>query len=142
MSNQSVNCTQPEIELHLSDYFTGHLDKEKEEQVRHHLNNCKSCRTSLRLMSNISGKYVTAETLVSDEHFSPQLLGRYYSNPISLDIKLKTQIENHLKQCQECAADISFLQESDSNLRMIIQTQSNDSNPSSLWSWLKKFIRK
>ncbi len=140
MSGQSEKCKKPEIEILLSDYFTGHLDNNQEEQVRIHLKECKSCRTSLRMMANISGKHIPTEVVVSDEHFSPQLLGRYYTNPTSLDPKLTAEIKEHLKYCKECTADIAFLHESDSDLRMIIQTHKKKSRSNSLWVWFKKLI--
>lgn len=114
-----LECNLPEIELLLPDFYTGHLEKDDEERVRAHLTACKSCRVSLRAMAAISGKHAVAELGPDERHFSPQLLGRYYANPGSLDSVLIDQIKNHVAECATCSADIKFMQDSDTDFKRL-----------------------
>ncbi len=116
-----LECNQPEIELLLPDFYTGHLEKNDEERVRAHLKECKSCRVSLRAMAAISGKHAPVEMGPGERHYSPQLLGRYYSNPGSLDSVLIEQIKNHVGDCATCSADIKFMLDSDTDFRRLAQ---------------------
>ena len=133
-----LECNQPEIELLLPDYYTGHLGQDNEERVRTHLSACKSCRVSLRAMAAISGKYTPTEPGGDERHFSPQLLGRYYSNPGSLDSVLIEQIKNHVEECSTCAADIKFMQDSDTDFKRLAQV----SQKRSLWRSVATSLRR
>jgi anti-sigma factor RsiW len=122
----------------LSDYFTGHLSDDDKIQVEEHLDDCRECRLSLRTMLLISGKR-REQREKSDEgqHYSPQLLGRFYSNPQSLDKRLMQKIESHLAVCAECSEDMAFLQNSDLDLRSLLNTRQRDSG----WHKMIKKLR-
>ena len=108
----SSKCNRPDLEPLLSDYYTGHLSDDDEQKVRAHLKVCRSCRHSLRVMDQIAGKEPIQLADPDEMHFSPQLLGRYYSDPGSLDAALIDRISTHLEHCPQCAADVEFLQSS------------------------------
>ena len=132
-----MECKQPDIELLLPDFYTGHLKKDDEEYVRAHLTVCKSCRVSLRAMAAISGKHAPIESNLDERHYSPQLLGRYFSNPGSLDSALIEQIKNHIDICTTCSADIKFMQDSDTDFKRLAQV----SRKKTLWQSIVDSLR-
>lgn len=116
----ATECTNPGLELLLSDYYTGHLDEAATRRIKEHLSECRPCRQSLRMMAAISGKLASPEVDDLERHYSPQLLGRFFADPRSLDPDLVRRIERHVGHCDECAADLRFLQDSDKDLRSTV----------------------
>lgn len=137
-----MNCEKPEIEVLLPDYYTGHLAADQEQEVRSHLEECRSCRESLRTMSQISGQHKPLRPEGGKGHFSPQLLSRYYTDPSSLDRAIIVQIEAHIKTCAECSADLKFLQESDKDFRLLARTGTRISKEKGLWERLLGLFKK
>lgn len=137
-----MDCAKPDIELLLPDYYTGHLSADREQEVRSHLAECRSCREALRTMTEISGEHKPIFPKAEKRHFSPQLLGRYYSDPSSLDRVIVDQIEEHLKTCPECAADLNFFKDSHREFERLSQQMPAAQPRISLWSRLKRFFGK
>jgi predicted anti-sigma-YlaC factor YlaD len=124
----------------LSDYFTGHLSDKAEKRVEDHLGECRSCRLNLRTMVLIAGRARDPGPSVEARHYSPQLLGRYFTDPNSLDKKLIQQIESHLQSCTECARDIEFLKNSDLDLRELVNTHRRKGFLKNVWENVKDFF--
>lgn len=141
MRIEPVDCTKPEIELLLPDYYTGHLTAEDDEKVRSHLGQCRRCRDALRTMAKISGKHKPLKGSDRSRHFAPQLLSRYYTHPASLDKAIIDQIEEHLKICRECSADLRFLRESDKDFRLLAQVRSEAAKPGNLFRRLVSLLK-
>ncbi|MCP4569250.1 MAG: hypothetical protein GY841_16875 [FCB group bacterium] len=135
-----MECNEPENFLLLSDYFTGHLDPEDINRIESHLGDCQFCRLSLRAMLLIAGKKELPSHLLEEQHYSPQLLGRFYAEPQSLDKRLIEQIESHLAICPECAEDIAFLKNSNLDLVQLLQTRRKQSSWKVILERLKGLI--
>jgi len=135
-----LDCTEPEISLLLSDYFTGHLGPEEKQRVEDHLPECRICRLSLRTMLLIAGREKTREQPTETRHFSPQLLGRFYADPQSLDPRLLQQIESHLAVCSECAEDMAFLKNSDIDLKELLRSNKGRSGFRAMLEKLKQLL--
>ena len=142
MTRDVTDCSHPEIEVLLSDYYTGHLDEEQVGLVKKHLAECRPCRHSLRMMAAISAKLAPPEVKAVERHYSPQLLGRYFSDPRSLDADLVWLIEEHVAECQECAADLRFLQDSDTDLRLSVSTTAVQLPKTGIKAWLRRIFGK
>lgn len=136
-----MECSKPDIEQMLSDYFTGHLGDIQDGQVEEHLEECQSCRRMLRTMALIAGKSAAERSGISTGHFSPQLLSRYYSQPGTLDSALSTKIAKHLQDCPECAADLDFLKNSDVDLRELVLSYRKSPTKKSMLSRLLDFFK-
>ena len=117
-----MKCNRPDINLLLSDYFTGHLDVDDCREVEAHLKECRPCRISLRTMALIADKPEPLADDASARHFSPTLLSRYHGDVQSLDPRLVERIEGHLQECDECSADLEFLKNSEIDLRTLVNS--------------------
>jgi anti-sigma factor RsiW len=135
-----LECTDTHIEMLLSDYFTGHLSDENGRRVEAHLGECRSCRLNLRTMILIAGKEHTRERSDEVRHYSPQLLGRYFTDPNSLDKVLIQQIESHLEICPECSRDIEFLKNSDLDLRQLVAAHRRGGFLQNIWENVKSLF--
>ena len=135
-----MECSNPEIEQMLSDYFTGHLGDVQDGQVEEHLEVCQSCRRMIRTMALIAGKSATEISSISSGHFSPQLLSRFFSQPGTLESSLSIKIVEHLKDCPECSADMDFLKNSDIDLRNLVLSYRKSPSKKTLISRLLDFF--
>jgi anti-sigma factor RsiW len=142
MNSDVTDCLRPEIEVLLSDYYTGHLDAEQTRLVKEHLAECRPCRHSLRMMAAISAKIPPLDISGLERHYSPQLLGRYFAEPRSLDAELVRRIEQHVSICPECAADIQFLQDSDQDLRLSVTIKAHKIKKPTIMAWFRKIFGK
>lgn len=137
-----MNCPDNDIFLLLSDYFTGHLSKEDVQRVEAHLQECRTCRRSLRTIVLIAGREKVGSRSSEQGHFSPQLLGRYYADPGSLDPRLLQKLESHLAVCDLCSTDMAFLQDSDIDLRAVIRRQREGTGKVGWFARLRRFLTK
>ncbi|MFH1686121.1 MAG: zf-HC2 domain-containing protein [bacterium] len=142
MTPDATECSHPDIEVLLSDYYTGHLDETNTRLVKLHLSECRPCRQSLRMMAAISGKLAPPEGDDLERHYSPQLLGRFFADPRSLDAELVRRIEQHISHCDECAADLRFLQDSDKDLRSTVSIGPGHVRKLKTTSWFRRLFGK
>ncbi len=115
-----MECTETNISLMLSDYFTGHLGEDDHRRVESHLIDCRMCRISLRMMALVADKPEPYAGSEKQRHFSPTLLFRFYTDVQSLDTTLVKQIEEHLQVCRECYEDLDFLKNSNIDIKNLL----------------------
>ncbi len=136
-------CNDREAADKLSDYFSGHLNREELDQVARHLSECRECRTSLRTMSHLAGRSPNPFSENSERHLTSQLLTAYYENRESLDAETLKKIESHLKSCERCSYDLYFLNSLEEDLESSLALGAKHESASarligSVWALIRK----
>jgi hypothetical protein len=104
-----VSCSDESISLKLPDYVSGHLDEPDRTSVVAHLAVCEECRRSLDVMVLLSEGGNSARKTGSQSHPSVRLLTQYYEDPARVDPAARQAINEHLRECGDCAHEMDFL---------------------------------
>lgn len=108
-----MECTDEQIGILLSDYFSGHLGSAESEMVRGHLAACQLCRESLQTMTILSPNGLSGQR----SHPSKVVLAQYYHDRTRLTAEVSALMERHLAECRDCAAELAILNDMERELR-------------------------
>lgn len=101
----------------LCEYFVGRLDQEASQSVDAHLASCLACRELLSIMALLSGAPPEEISPPNTGHPSMEELVCYYREKSVLDQPTIRRLESHLSGCPDCAGELRFLDELESELR-------------------------
>lgn len=105
----------------LCEYFVGRLDQEASQSVEAHLAACFGCRELLRIMSLLSGAPPEEVNPPAGDHPTMEEMVCFYRDKGSLDAQTVQRLESHLRECPDCASEITYLDELESELRRASQ---------------------
>lgn len=108
-----VECTDEQIAILLTDYFSGHLGAVESERVRGHLATCQLCSESLQSMAILAPHGLSGKR----SHPSKVVLAQYYHDRTSLAPEISELVEKHLVACRDCAAELAILDDLERELR-------------------------
>lgn len=114
-------CSDATIAHQLTDYYSGHLTYDQSQRVRNHLNDCESCRESLRAMELIGGGPALHSEKEAGGHLSAEQISAYYLEDSSLSANERSQINAHLTRCDQCAYDFAYLKDFETDIRASIK---------------------
>jgi len=118
-----MRCTNEKLGIRLSDYFTGHLSEKERSEMIAHLGDCPCCQTSLKTMQAIAGQQINATAPANRPHLTTEQVSKYYQSPSSLSRSEITEIEAHLRTCDECSYDLDFLRDMEDELRISVRSE-------------------
>lgn len=117
-----MDCSSTRITEMLPDYFSGHLSDDDLSLVETHLAGCRSCQERLSIMELLSDNSEHNRDAGSLAHIAPNLLASYYESKDSLKNATISEIDAHLKSCEKCTRELSFLRGLESDLLAIGQS--------------------
>lgn len=120
-------CEDSRIAEMLNDLVSGHLTPEQAELVKEHLRFCQDCLEQLRTMSILTGKS-PAKFFISPSHLPDELLEQYYQNKSALSTEKIHFVEDHLKICSDCSANLDFLVALEADLKSSVSEERAGAN--------------
>lgn len=111
-----MECTDEQIGILLSDYFSGHLGSAESEMVRGHLAACQRCRELLQTMRILAPDGLSGQR----SHPSKVVLAQYYHDRTRLTAEISALMERHLAECRDCAAELAILDDMERELRSTV----------------------
>lgn len=108
-----MECSNELIAALLSDYVSGHLASDEEDNVRAHIAECPVCRDSLRTI----GLMTPQGNPALKSHPAKDVLSLYYHDRDQLAPLIAEMVHEHLSHCQECSAELAILDDMERELR-------------------------
>lgn len=94
----------------LPEYVNDELSDALRQSVEEHLETCRACQQTLRMLRMIS-QSTPIENDWPDDHVSSELLSRYALQPESISPAERGAVDEHLQGCEACRAELQFVQD-------------------------------
>jgi hypothetical protein len=95
-------------------FASGHLDRADAAAVERHLRSCDACRAEV---SALRSMYRSIHAEVQPEHVSPAQLVAYHDLDPSVSDADRRLVEEHVRKCYGCSADLAALRRADVSAR-------------------------
>ena len=95
-------------------FAAGTLPPAEAAVIEGHLERCADCRAEVEALRSMTR---TLRAFAPTSHLTTELLVAYHADPDSLSPKERARVEDHLRSCPACRADLRALERADSTLR-------------------------